>query len=134
MSELRDNANRVRVALNLGIEKFDDILKALEIAKVKSVYLIEEVEKDLKKIEDLELKIAAELESPNSALRKAAVLEFVEGQRAKGMIIRQYNLMKKLGNTLGIKPDLSIIRDIAKAMNFELDSHLPGIFGSIVRS
>ena len=133
MSELRNNANRVRVALYLGIEMFDPILQALEAAKAKSVYLMEEVEKDLAKLEKLELVIAAELESPNSALSKADVLEFVEGQRAKGMIIRQYNLVKKLGNTLGIEPNLEIIKNIAFAMNFNLDSS-PVLYGILQRS
>ena len=112
---------------------FDDILAALEAAKAKSIYLIEEVEKDLKKLEELEIKISTELESPNSALKKAAVLEFGEGQRAKGMIIRQYNLVIKLGNTLGIEPNLEIIKNIAYAMNFTLDS-TPTFYGNIVRS
>ncbi|MDP8933777.1 MAG: hypothetical protein M3N42_06435 [Cyanobacteriota bacterium] len=133
MSELRNTANRVRVALNLGIEMFDSILEALEVAKAKSIYLMEEVEKDLVKLEKLDEKIAAELESPNSALSKADVLEFVEGQRAKGMIIRQYNLVKKLGQTLGIQPNLEIIQNTAFAMNFNLDSS-PILYGNLQRS
>lgn len=134
MSNLLDTANKVRVALYLGIESFDKILAVLTVVKAKSVYLWEEVEKDLKKLEELELKVAAELESPNSALKKAAVLEFVEGQRAKGMIIRQYNLVKKLGNTLGIKPNLSTIRDTANAMNFDLGDNSPSFIGTIQRN
>ena len=134
MQDLRQTANRVRVALCLGIEMFDLLLKALEEVKLKSTYLIEEVDKDLIKLEALELTIAIELESPNSALSRADVLEWVPGQRAKGMIIRQFNLMKKLGNTLGVKPNLDAIKDTANGMGFNLGDTNDSIFGQIQRS
>ena len=133
MQDLLQTANRVCAALCLGIEMFDKIVIALEEVKLKSTFLREQVDKDLIKLEALELIIATELESPNSALSRADVLEWVPGQRAKGMIIRQFNLMKKLGNTLGIKPNLEAIKDTANGMGFTL-GYQALIFGQIQRS
>jgi len=134
MQDLRQTANRVRMALYLGIEMFDKIVVALEIAENKSVFLIEEVEKDLTQLEKLSTQLTTELSSPNSALTRADVLQFAEGQRAKGMIILQYNLIQKLANTLGLKPNLEIVENIATAMGFVLGNTTNLIFGQIQRS
>ena len=134
MQDLRQTANRVRIALYLGIETFDKIAIALEIAESKSVFLIEEVEKDLTELENLSTVLTTELSSPNSALTQADVLRFAEGQRAKGMIILQYNLIQKLANTLGLRPNLEIVENIAAAMGFTLGNTNSLIFGQIQRS
>jgi len=134
MQDLRQTANRVRMALYLGIEMFDEVVIALEVAESTSIFLIEEVEKDLTQLEKLSTQLTAELSSANSALTQADVLRFAEGQRAKGMIILQYNLIQKLANTLGLKPNLEIVENIAAAMGFVLGNTNNPIFGQIQRS
>lgn len=132
MTSLREDANRVRIALYLEAASFDEVLTALKDAEKTSVFLIEQVRKDLDKLESLAVKLEAELSSPNSALTRADVLHFAEGQRAKGMIIMQYNLMKKLGDDLNIAPNLKTIESIAYSMGFVLGQ--PIFFGRIQRS
>jgi len=134
MRDLRKNANRVRIALCLGIEVYNTILTKLEEAEKVSVYLIEEIETDLTELEELIKTTTRELGSPSSALVKVDVLGFQPGERSKGMIVLRYNLMEKLGLSLGIKPNFTTIRNIATAMRFDLGGENALIFGQIQRS
>ncbi|MCC5640628.1 hypothetical protein LC593_33315 [Nostoc sp. CHAB 5844] len=82
----------------------DDIWARLDKIEQKSEFLVNQILQIMTDFETVERAIINERSSPNSALKKADVLEWETGSRTSGMMAQRDDLIEKLRYQLGLPP------------------------------
>jgi hypothetical protein len=101
----------------------------IDIAQVRSqMRWLEELSGDfverareiLDNLDIIDNAISTEFGSPNYALLQADVLKYAQDGRAKGMLLRKWELVRSLGQILDLFPNLIPLEDTMEAIGIEL--------------
>ena len=125
MTLLTSDISRILDALNLSQEAVPDIVAAIEaINAVEGIDppdgLATAIDGYLTELETLNEAIGREFSSASAALIKVDVLEYEQGQRARGMLIQKRDLMGKISRLLGIEANFAPLYDQFEALNIPL--------------
>lgn len=112
--------------LNLEFSFTEAIARQLNILAETSTYAIKEVEGAIANLESLEITLAEESGNVNFALVRADVLTYDQKMRVVGILMGQATLIQRLGKLMGVKPDLTAIRQFCGVLGVPFDRQIQG--------
>ncbi|MFM6401826.1 MAG: hypothetical protein ACKPFF_34545 [Planktothrix sp.] len=124
----------VKIVLRLGLpsSEFGMVARKAETLQRESEIIIQQIQDDLVKLDELEIKLNETASSQNFAIIKADVLEYGEKQKTYGILTEMLRISQRIAQMMSIKGNFSQIDE-----QLDLLGATPvqsGIVGRIIRS
>ncbi len=101
----------VKIVLRLGLpsSEFGMVARKAEALQRESEIIIQQIQDDLVKLAELEIKLNETASSQNFAIIKADVLEYGEKQKTYGILAEMLRISQRIAQMMGIKGNFSQI-------------------------
>lgn len=124
----------VKVVIRLGLpsSEFGTIARKLEALQRESEIIVQQVQDDLRQLDELEIKLNETSSSQNFAIIKADVLQYDSKGKTYGILTEMLRISQRLANLVSVKGNFSQLDE-----QLELMGALPvncGIVGKTSRS
>ena len=111
--------------LNYSPTEISNVRSQMSWLEQLSGDFVEKTREILDQLDAVDNAIAGELNSPNYALTQADVLRYAQDGRAKGMLLRKWQLIQSLGKMLDLHPNLIPLEETMGAIGINLPRYQP---------
>ena len=111
--------------LNYSPTEISNVRSQMSWLEQLSGDFVEKTREILDQLDAVDNAIAGELNSPNYALTQADVLRYAQDGRAKGMLLRKWQLIQSLGKMLDLHPNLIPLEETMEAIGINLPRYQP---------
>jgi len=111
--------------LNYSPTEISNVRSQMSWLEQLSGDFVEKTREILDQLDAVDNAIAGELNSPNYALTQADVLKYAQDGRAKGMLLRKWQLIQSLGKMLDLHPNLIPLEETMEAIGINLPRYQP---------
>jgi len=99
----------VKVVIRLGLpsSEFGTIARKLELLQRESEIIVQQIQNDLRQLDELEVKLNETSSSQNFAVIKADVLEYDSKGKTYGILTEMLRISQRLANLVSVKGNFS---------------------------